>query len=211
MLDRLDHVAIAVQNLAAAQRSYVSLLGRSPSWRDSHPLKRTRGVRFLLDNSQIELATPESEGESERAVWSFMAGRGGHEKTLSEVTQHVAFGTVATNDWDADSAWQLLSAVTHNLVRQFQIETGAALRPNGRKRTYRFKLPSSSRYASSCSTCPRASPDPTGRAHCASPRLLPLASASARSSAGSPRERHRRYPEYRDFNDGSGLAIGPAA
>ena len=79
---------------------------------------------------------------SERALWAFMAGRGGHEKTLAEVKQHLAFGTVATNDWDANSAWQLLSAITHNLVRQFQIQTGAARRPNGRKRTYRFRLPS---------------------------------------------------------------------
>jgi len=79
---------------------------------------------------------------SERAVWDFMAGRGGHEKTLGEVKQHLAFATVATNDWDANSTWQLLSAITHNLVRQFQIETGAKPRPNGRKRTYRFRLPS---------------------------------------------------------------------
>jgi hypothetical protein len=78
----------------------------------------------------------------ERAVWEFMAGRGGHEKTLAEVKQHLAFGTVATNDWDANSTWQLLSAMTHNLVRQFQIETGAVRRPNGHKRTYRFRLPS---------------------------------------------------------------------
>jgi hypothetical protein len=79
---------------------------------------------------------------SERALWAFMAGRGGHEKTLAEIKHHLAFGTVATNDWDANSTWQLLSAITHNLVRQFQIETGAAQRPNGRKRTYRFRLPS---------------------------------------------------------------------
>ena len=79
---------------------------------------------------------------SERALWLFMAGRGGHEKTLAEVKQHLAFGTVATHDWDANSAWQLLSALTHNLVRRFQIETGAEHRPNGRKRTYRFRLES---------------------------------------------------------------------
>ncbi len=71
-----------------------------------------------------------------------MAGRGGHDKTLAEVKQNLAFGTVATHDWDANSTWQLLSAITHNLVRQFQIETGAVRRPNGRKRTYRFRLPS---------------------------------------------------------------------
>ena len=32
--------------------------------------------------------------------------------------------------------------MTHNLVRQFQIEMGAKPRKNGRKRTYRFTLPS---------------------------------------------------------------------
>jgi hypothetical protein len=104
-------------------------------------------------NFQLDLFSPDdghyeysmvatNKAVSERAIWAFMAGRGGHEKTLAEVKQHLAFGTVATNDWDANSTWQLLSAITHNLVRQFQIETGAERRPNGRKRTYRFRLPS---------------------------------------------------------------------
>jgi hypothetical protein len=104
-------------------------------------------------NFQLDLFSPDdghyeysmvatNKTVNERAVWDFMAGRGGHEKTLAEVKQHLAFGTVATNDWDANSTWQLLSALTHNLVRQFQIDTGAERRPNGRKRTYRFRLPS---------------------------------------------------------------------
>jgi Transposase DDE domain group 1 len=77
--------------------------------------------------------------ESERAVWQFMAGRGGHEKTLGELKQHVAFSTVPTNDWDANSTWQLLSALTHNLVRDFQVKAGlASPRKNTRKRTARF-------------------------------------------------------------------------
>lgn len=73
-----------------------------------------------------------NKGTGERALWAFMAGRGGHEKTLAEIKHHLAFGTVATNDWDANSTWQLLSALTHNLVRQSQIEDGggrAAQRP----------------------------------------------------------------------------------
>jgi hypothetical protein len=104
-------------------------------------------------NFQLDLFSPDdghyeysmvatNKTVSERGVWSFLAGRGGHEKTLAEVKQHLAFATVPTNDWDANSTWQLLSTITHNLVRQFQIETGAVSRPNGRKRTYRFRLPS---------------------------------------------------------------------
>ena len=80
-----------------------------------------------------------NKAESERAVWLFMAGRGGHEKTLGELKQNVAFATVPTNDWDANSTWQLLSALTHNLVRDFQMKAGlASPRRNTRKRTARF-------------------------------------------------------------------------
>jgi hypothetical protein len=69
-----------------------------------------------------------------------MAGRGGHEKTLGELKQHLAFGCVPTQDWDANTSWQLLSALTHNLVRHFQVQTGAARRPNTRKRTCRYRF-----------------------------------------------------------------------
>ena len=73
-----------------------------------------------------------------RTLWDFMAGRGGHEKTLCELKQHLAFDTIPTRDWDANSTWQLISALTHNLVRQFQVATKAKQRSNGRKRTYRW-------------------------------------------------------------------------
>lgn len=108
--------------------------------------KPTEGFQldlFQPDNGQYEYSmVATNKSVSERAVWDFMAGRGGHEKTLAELKQHLAFGSVVTQDWDANSTWQLLSAITHNLVRQFQIEMGAKPRRNGRKRTYRFTLPS---------------------------------------------------------------------
>ncbi len=71
-----------------------------------------------------------------------MAGRGGHEKTLGELKQHLAFDTIPTQDWDANSTWLLISALTHNVVRQFQLYTGAPARVNGAKRTYRWVLES---------------------------------------------------------------------
>ncbi|MFQ5515887.1 MAG: IS1380 family transposase [Myxococcota bacterium] len=86
------------------------------------------------------VATNKTEGL--RTLWDFMAGRGGHEKTLCELKQHLAFDTIPTRDWDANSTWQLISALTHNLVRQFQVRTRAPERPNGRKRTYRWVLES---------------------------------------------------------------------
>jgi hypothetical protein len=96
---------------------------------------------FQPDDGQYEYSmVATNKMVSERTVWDFMAGRGGHEKTLAELKQHLAFGSVVTQDWDANSTWQQLSAMTHNLVRQFQIEMGAKPRKNGRKRTYRFTL-----------------------------------------------------------------------
>jgi hypothetical protein len=67
-----------------------------------------------------------------------MAGRGAHEKTLSELKSQLGFAAIPTNDRYANAAWQLLCALTLNLVRSFQIATGAARRPRSRKRTFDY-------------------------------------------------------------------------
>jgi len=72
------------------------------------------------------------------ALWHFMAGRGAHEKTLAELKSQVAFAAIPTNDRYANAAWQLLSVLTLNLIRSFQVETGAARRPRTRKRTFDY-------------------------------------------------------------------------
>jgi hypothetical protein len=77
-----------------------------------------------------------------RALWHFMAGRGAHEKTLSELKQHCAFDAIPTNDRHANSAWQMLCVLALNLVRSFQIQLGAPRRPRGPKRTYAYLLKS---------------------------------------------------------------------
>lgn len=74
----------------------------------------------------------------ERTVWSFMAGRGGHEHTIGELKSGLAFGSVVAQDWDANCGWQILNALTHNLVRDFQVQAGIAVpKKNSRKRTTR--------------------------------------------------------------------------
>ena len=122
------------------------------------PWKRTERVivyrkrisRRPAKDFQLELFEPDdgyyeysmvvtNKIDSVATIWHFMAGRGAHEKTLGELKQNCAFGSVVTNDWDANSTWQLLSALTHNLVRDFQLKAGlAASRQNSRKRTYRY-------------------------------------------------------------------------
>lgn len=77
----------------------------------------------------------------ERTVWRFMAGRGGHEHTIGELKSGLAFASVVAQDWDANCAWQILNALTHNLVRDFQVRAGIATpKPNTRKRTTRRRF-----------------------------------------------------------------------
>lgn len=78
---------------------------------------------------------------SEATVWAFMAGRGGHENTLGELKDGLAFASVVTQDWEANCAWQVLNALTHNLVRDFQLHAGIATpKTNSRKRTARLRF-----------------------------------------------------------------------
>ncbi len=68
-------------------------------------------------------------------LWRFACGRGNHEKTIAQLKSGLAFHTVPTMSYAANSAWQHLVVLTHNLLTNFQIETGAVCRPPSRKRT----------------------------------------------------------------------------
>jgi len=68
-------------------------------------------------------------------LWHFMAGRGAHEKTIAQLKTGLAFNTVPTLAYAANSAWQQLVALTHNLLTNFQIDTGAERRRRSRKHT----------------------------------------------------------------------------
>jgi hypothetical protein len=68
-------------------------------------------------------------------LWHFMAGRGAHEKTIAQLKSGLAFATVPTLAYAANSAWQQLVALTHNLLTNFQIDTCAERRRRSRKHT----------------------------------------------------------------------------
>jgi hypothetical protein len=70
-----------------------------------------------------------------RALWDFMCGRGAHEKVYAELKTGYAFDAIPTRNYAANSAWQILSVLSHNLVTAFQIETGAPRRPANAKRS----------------------------------------------------------------------------
>jgi hypothetical protein len=70
-----------------------------------------------------------------RPLWHFMCGRGAHEKVIGELKSGLAFDTIPTRHYGANSAWQQLVALAHNLLTNFQIETGAPRRRRSAKRT----------------------------------------------------------------------------
>jgi len=72
------------------------------------------------------------------ALWHFMAGRGAHEKTYAELKDQFAFDAIPTNDRLGNSAWQLISVLTMNLMRSFQLALGAQRRSRSLKRTFDY-------------------------------------------------------------------------
>jgi Transposase DDE domain group 1 len=68
-------------------------------------------------------------------LWYFMCGRGNHEKTIAHLKSGLAFHTVPTMSYAANSAWQQVVSLAHNLLINFQIDTGAIRRKPSRKRT----------------------------------------------------------------------------
>jgi hypothetical protein len=78
-----------------------------------------------------------------RALWDFMAGRGAQEKTFAELKGEFALDAVPTNHYAANSAWQQLSILAHNLSIGFQLRSNlSAPKPPTAKRTYSYWLSS---------------------------------------------------------------------
>ena len=72
------------------------------------------------------------------ALWAFACGRGAQEKTFAELKGEFALDVVPTKHYAANSAWQQLSILAHNLIRSFQLDTLAEPKPRSRKRTYAY-------------------------------------------------------------------------
>ena len=85
-LEAIDHVILAVRDLAAATKQYARLLGRSPSWRGEHPGSGTSNTLFRLDNTYVELLAATGPGPVGAGVAAWLAARG-------EGPLGLAFGT----------------------------------------------------------------------------------------------------------------------
>lgn len=73
-----------------------------------------------------------------RALWHFQNGRGTQEKTIGELKSGFAFSSIPTNRYSANTAWQKLNILAHNLVTTFQLATTATEKPRSLKRTAAF-------------------------------------------------------------------------
>lgn len=102
-------------------------------------------------NFQLDLFTPD-DGHFEYhavatnlplglpALFAFVCGRGAHEKTIGELKGEFGLDVVPTNHYGANTAWQQLSILAHNLIRNFQLDTVAEPKRRSRKRTYAYLL-----------------------------------------------------------------------
>jgi hypothetical protein len=100
-------------------------------------------------NFQLDLFTPD-DGHYEYAavatnlaldlpaLYAFACGRGAQEKTIAELKGEFALDVVPTKHYGANSAWQQLSVLAHNLIRSFQLDTLAEPKARSRKRTYAY-------------------------------------------------------------------------
>jgi hypothetical protein len=73
-------------------------------------------------------------------LWAFLNGRGTHEKAYGELKNGFAFDSIPTHHYGANSAWQALSVMAHNLIKSFQVATTAVRRPATRKRRAHYTL-----------------------------------------------------------------------
>ena len=107
-----------------------------------HPTRKNYQLNlFDPDDGTFEYSAVTTNLDlSAENLWWFMAGRGVHEKALGQLKSGLAFATVPTNHYGANSTWQQLVVLAHNVLTNFQIETIADKRPRSKKRTGMYFL-----------------------------------------------------------------------
>ena len=139
----------------AAQVEGVFLRLEIPFWkRGEHiAIYRTRRSHKPVKGTQLDLFNPD-DGYWEysvvatnkdlglRALWHFMNGHGVHEKTLAELKSGFAYDQIPTRDWQANTAWQKLNLLAHNINVGFQVDLLQKPRARTAKRTASFAVSS---------------------------------------------------------------------
>jgi catechol 2,3-dioxygenase-like lactoylglutathione lyase family enzyme len=123
MITGLDHVVIAVRDLAAAVRAYETLLGRTTSWRADVSGGGAEIAVFRLANVSVELMAPSGAGDTADRLRAAIEKDG-------EGLVSLAFATL-----DADAAHRRLSRLG---LEPEPIAGGHSVdRPSGARREWR--------------------------------------------------------------------------
>jgi hypothetical protein len=139
---------LGIRPLIAEQKIWTSILPGIDAFETVLPIAqweltqrvvvyRKRVHHQTAKNFQLDLFSPDdgtfeysavttNQPLSPRALWDFMSGRGAQEKTFSELKNDLAFDVIPTNHYSANSSWQQLSVLTHNLMRALQFDAGIA-------------------------------------------------------------------------------------
>ena len=96
-------------------------------------------------------------------------------KSIAELKGEFALDVVPTKHYGANSAWQQLSVLAHNLARSFQLDTGRRPPP----------APASAPTRTSCAACARC-------ASCSSPGPVGWPASAAATCSASPTTRPPR-------------------
>tara|TARA_B100000427_G_scaffold209759_1_gene174778 strand:+ start:2093 stop:2932 length:840 start_codon:yes stop_codon:yes gene_type:complete len=72
LLDSIDHIIIAVEDLSSSIQDYTKILGFPPAWQGFHPTQGTENAIFPLENLYVELLASNSEGPGSDMVNSFI-------------------------------------------------------------------------------------------------------------------------------------------
>ncbi|MES1204855.1 MAG: IS1380 family transposase [Pseudomonadota bacterium] len=135
----------------AAQVQGIFLHLEVPFWKRAEHIAiyRTRRSHKPVKGTQLDLFNPD-DGYWEYSVvatnkdldlaplWHFINGHGVHEKTLAELKSGFAYDQIPTRDLRANTAWQKLNLLAHNINVGLQVETMPRPKRRTHKRTASF-------------------------------------------------------------------------
>ena len=76
MIDNIDHLIVAVSDLALAKKSLTKIIGSEPVWEGVHEDIGTSNVIFLLSNTYLELLASTGDGMGSGLVQNFLSNHG---------------------------------------------------------------------------------------------------------------------------------------
>lgn len=109
--------------------------------RSHRPVKGTQLDLFNPDDGYWEYSVVATNNDLDlAALWHFMNGHGVHEKTLAELKSGFAYDQIPTRDLRANTAWQKLNLLAHNINVGLQVEALPRPKRRSRKRTASFLI-----------------------------------------------------------------------